>query len=279
MILNILTLIYLATFFVAIKPAEYLPVSKGEQVVHKYFILDYNEAEEQANWVYYKLNKGMLVGEAKRTNFRMDPMVSTGSASVKDYTNSGYDRGHLCPAADMKFDDLAMYETFYMSNMTPQVPAFNRGIWKSLEEKTRNWVYEKDSLIVVVGPIFSKSQLRIGSNNVAVPIYFYKILFDEGKGKILAFKMTNEGSAQNLSSFVTTVDSIEELTGIDFFSQLPDRIEENLESSIELSNWFNMDYEYSTSLQDVRIAKSHYSIIIIAAVILFVLLFIRIKTR
>ena len=266
--LSILSLLIVQTY-VLWSNDSFVPISFGETVKHNYFILSYNEDTEQANWVYYTLNKSMLIGEAERTNFRMDPKVSTESASVKDYTNSGYDRGHLCPAADMKFDETAMYETFYMSNMSPQVPAFNRGIWKSLEEQTRTWVNEKDSLIVVVGPVFLQPQTTIGNNKVVVPTHFYKILFDVDKEKMITFFMANEGSTQTLNSFVTSVDSIEELTGIDFFSQLPDNLENKLEREINVHDWFDVP-EPMPVTKKAPLSPVVVFLVIIIVVLLFV---------
>ena len=111
---------------------DLLPISTtGEIVKHKYYTLSYSEKNEQAEWVFYLLTKANSVGAVERgNNFRPDPSVPTGSASLLDYRNSGYDKGHLCPAADMSFNAQAMSETFYLSNMSPQVPSFNRGIWK-----------------------------------------------------------------------------------------------------------------------------------------------------
>ena len=115
----------------------WLPESQGELVKHKYYTLSYNEDCEQANWVAYKLTSDMVLGHAvRKNNFKEDPDVETGSAKLIDYKGSGYDRGHLCPAAAMKISNQAMSESFYMSNMSPQVPGFNRGKWKSLEAKT-----------------------------------------------------------------------------------------------------------------------------------------------
>ena len=116
---------------------ELLPTSTTGQIIkHQYFTLSYSEPHEQAEWVYYKLTPQLINGTQSRTdNFRTDPMVTSGSAQLNDYKGSGFDRGHLCPAADMKINRDAMSETFYMSNMSPQHPSFNRGIWKKLKQQ------------------------------------------------------------------------------------------------------------------------------------------------
>lgn len=225
----------------------YLPISPAHPITHQYYILSYNEETEQANWIYYKLTSDMLLGDAERnSNFRNDPLVSTKSASTKDYTKSGYDRGHLCPAADMKFDEKAMYESFYMSNVSPQVPEFNRGIWKNLESQIRDWTREKDSLYIVTGPIFDQTNIAIGKNQVVVPSAFYKVLYNPAQNQMIAFSLPNKASSLPFDKFASTVDSLEELTGIDFFSQLPDQLENRLESKIVLSGWFQSALSTST---------------------------------
>jgi endonuclease G len=267
LLLNIL----LVSLFNSYQELTFIPVSSGEQISHKYYILSYNEDTEQANWVYYKLTKEMLQGDAQRnSSFRNDPLVTTKSASTKDYTMSGYDRGHLCPAADMKFDDTAMYESFYMSNVSPQIPEFNRGIWKELESQVRNWTYEKDSLYVITGPIFDDVDVRIGKNEVRVPKYLFKILYDAAYNQMIAFTLPNIASDQPFTDFVVSVDSLESLTNIDFFSQLPDSMENRLEKRIQLSSWFK-------DIVDIK-NKGRYStnytspIILLVAVMVIILL-------
>ena len=120
---------------------NYLPSqqSNGQIVHHANYTLQYNEEHEQASWVAYRLTSHHLQNPStkRKDNFRSDPKVKTGSATLSDYKGSGYDRGHLAPAADFKWSSTAMSESFYMSNMSPQVPGFNRGIWKKLESKIR----------------------------------------------------------------------------------------------------------------------------------------------
>jgi len=130
------------------------PKSAGEIVKHTYYTLAYSEENEQALWVYYQLTPEFINGTQSRTDdFRPDPLISTGSATLADYSGSGYDRGHLCPAADMKLNKTSMSETFYLSNMSPQVAGFNRGIWSTVEDQVRKWAIEFDGLDVATGPI------------------------------------------------------------------------------------------------------------------------------
>ena len=175
--------------------------------------------------MYYELGATNLTGKASRKNdFRVDPKISRWSATPDDYKRSGYDRGHLCPAADMSFNAKAMSETFYMSNMSPQVPMVNREIWKELEEHVRNRA-RKEKLYVVTGPIFKSNKGAIGKGKVTVPGYYYKLFYSPSKQQMIAYVLPNEESKRPLNSFAVPVDKVEKMTGIDFFSQLPDDLE------------------------------------------------------
>ncbi|PCJ28396.1 MAG: DNA/RNA endonuclease [Flavobacteriales bacterium] len=216
-----------------------IPISvkkKRELIKHTYYQLEYDELHEQAAWVFYKLTPESINGIAERKNkFKPDKLVVTGSAELIDYKGSGYDRGHLCPAAVMKINQKAMDESFYMSNMSPQLPAFNRGKWKQLESQVRKWVEKEDTLFVVTGPIFSDSLGVIGINKVTIPAYYYKIIYDPtGEKKMIAFIMPNHKIENSILEYVVTVDEVELKTGLDFFSALPDELELKLESEIDL---------------------------------------------
>jgi len=205
----------------------------GELVKHSHYQLDYNESHEQPNWVYYVLTQDGVEGSAERkNNFKRDPKVATGSAEINDYKASGYDRGHLCPAADMRNSQVAMNESFYMSNMSPQHPSFNRGIWKKCETLIRGSVV--DTLYVVTGPVFRDNRGVIGVNKVTIPGYYYKVTYDKRKSKMVAYVIPNEKTDKSLNSFITTVDNVESLIGIDLFYQLPDNIENKLEMTISV---------------------------------------------
>lgn len=163
-------------------------------------------------------------------------MVRTGSAELSDYRGSGYDRGHLAPAADMKWSPTAMSESFYMSNMSPQRPRFNRGMWKRLEEKVRTWATESEEIYVVTGPVLSDNLPTIGANQVAVPEYYYKVILDfkEPELKGIGFILANQSSTQPLATYAVTIDSVEVVTGIDFFPAIEDSLEERIESSVQV---------------------------------------------
>ena len=206
------------------------------------FDLGYNEQFEQAAWVAYVLTREEIEsGTVERTdNFRADTSIASGSATPADYRRSGYDRGHLAPAGDMKWSELAMSQSFLMSNMSPQLPAFNRGIWRKLETKVRNWALEKDSLYVITGPLFSPADSLIGENGVGVPAYYFKVLVDLSPPAhdMIAFLLPNAGSSEELVHFAMPVDSLEQLSGYDFFASAPDQeIIAWLEQQIEPGNW------------------------------------------
>lgn len=214
------------------------PNSSGEIVKHTYYTLAYSEANEQASWVYYVLTPELINGTQSRTDdFRADPAVSTGSASLDDYKSSGYDRGHLCPAADMTLNKTSMSESFFLSNMSPQVAGFNRGKWSTLEDQVRKWALEFNRLDVATGPIFKDNIGTIGADNVTVPGYYYKVLYSEKKKIMIGLILPNASSSKSLDQFVVTVDQIEEKTGIDFFPGLEDKLENQLEGSVNTAGW------------------------------------------
>lgn len=204
-----------------------LPVVNGivdnEIVNHEYYTLSYNEKHEQPNWVQYLVTREMINGPAQRESaFVEDTCVSTLSARSADYKKSGFDRGHLCPAADMRLNNKCMSETFYMSNISPQLHQFNAGVWLDLENYVRSLVDRYDSLYVVTGPVLTDDLPRIHGkyNNVSVPEYFYKIIYSEKHNWMLGYLVphkTNYKTKKELFMYKVPVDSIESLTQIDFF--------------------------------------------------------------
>ena len=222
---------------------DFLPTSTTKQVInHSYYSLSYKEESEQAEWVAYFLKKRYLKNSNyKRPYFIEDKLVSTGSADWRNYRKSGYDKGHLCPAGDMEFDLKAYNETFLTSNIAPQDHGFNGGIWNRLEQKVRYWADKYDGVYVVTGGVLNSSLKTIGSEGVAVPDHFYKIILDEsnGKYKIIAFLIPNKPSDKPIFNFVVPVDTIEKLTGIDFFPALEDNSENKLEKVADAQPWFS----------------------------------------
>jgi endonuclease G, mitochondrial len=220
---------------------DFLPTSTTKTIVkHDYFTLSYNEKYEQAEWVAYELkNNRYSSRDFKRPYFIEDPKVSTQSADWRNYKKSGYDKGHLCPAGDMKFDLNAYNDTFYTSNISPQKHDFNSGIWNTLEGKVRYWAQKYDAIYVVTGGILTNDLETIGREKVAVPKYFYKVLLDESKGKykMIAFLLPAQDSNQPLYKFVVPTDVIEKMTGIDFYPKLNDKIEVPLEKNSDYKEW------------------------------------------
>lgn len=221
--------------------------------LHTYagYTLCYRESYEQSEWVAYSLTRSQLEHKVTgRTNdFRADTLISTGSAKPADYKGSGFDRGHLAPAADMAWSLKSAHDSFLMSNMSPQAPSFNRVIWKLLEEAVRNWAQQYGTIYVVTGPVLEKESNEyqsIGESEVAVPEYFYKALLvfipvyaesNSATGEIEAYRVQcaafivpNKGSGKGIYKFICSVDLAEERTGLDFFANLPDEVENLAES-------------------------------------------------
>lgn len=219
---------------------QFLPDDAGGEVIHHaHFSLSYAEQFEQAYWVAYELTIDELNAPRvpRYDRFNADYSVSTRSAFYRDYTNSGYTRGHLAPASDMAFDTLAMRESFYMSNVSPQVRPFNNGVWRELEEQTRDWARRFGRLYIVTGPVLTQPLIdRIGQNRVGVPSAFYKVLYDpdlpEVKG--IAFIIPNALSDRPLMEYAVPIDSVESLTGINFFSAIQDSV---FESTFDPQLW------------------------------------------
>lgn len=220
---------------------SYLPVSTtGVVVEHVFYTLSYSEDHEQAEWVAYELKKDQLTkNEFERPYFVQDRKLSSASADWKNYKNSGYDRGHLCPAGDRRFSYEAYHETFLTSNISPQDHDFNAGIWNRLEQKVRYWAERYDGVYVVTGGVLKEGLRTIGDERVAVPEQFYKIVVDASSDppKAIAFLMPNEASSDSIFNYVVSIDEIESLTGINFFPDLYDEIEKHLESSVDLTGW------------------------------------------
>ncbi|MEO1381670.1 MAG: DNA/RNA non-specific endonuclease [Bacteroidota bacterium] len=223
---------------------NFYPSSTTQHIItHDFIKLSYAESHEQAEWVAYELRAEDLQTFAfeRPSSFKVDPKVTSGSAHPSDYLKSGYDRGHLAPAADMSFDEDALKQSFYMSNISPQQPGFNRGIWKELEMQVRDWCKQSQNLYVVTGPVLTlRAQRRLGKEKaLAAPSRYYKILLDlnDVSSKAAAFLLPNKKSDERLSDYMVTIDSLEALTQIDFFPHLPDKQEKELESRTFKNKW------------------------------------------
>jgi endonuclease G len=225
-----------------IEEYPYLPLTSDDDmlVTHQAYSLSYLESVEQALWVAYRLDYQMITGDAERKdNFTPDPQVPTGSSDLFDFKGSGYDRGHLAPAADMKLNQLVMDESFYLSNITPQLPSFNRYIWKDLEALVRSWVTPSEPLYVVTGPLFFDDPIQtIGDNRVGIPTHFYKAVFDftGSQTRAIAFLLPHD-AAGDFDSYVLSVDELEQIVEVDFFPVVQDDVEIAAESYASLVQW------------------------------------------
>lgn len=219
----------------------FLPTSTTGQIIHHDgYSLSYSERHEQAEWVAYELKKSHVSRtNFKRPYFEVDRAVKTKAAHWRNYKKSGYDKGHLCPAGDRKYSKAAHDETFLTSNISPQKHAFNAGVWNRLEQKVRYWAGKYNGVYVVSGGVLKGSMKTIGDEKVAVPNQFYKVLIDNNSGtpKVLGFLMDHKDSNKPLYKFVVSIDKIEALTGIDFFPELDDAIEQKLEGSSSYKAW------------------------------------------
>lgn len=222
-------------------------------VEHSAMLLSYNEDHEQASWVAHIIRPEIIDGTVFRSNdFRPDPLVATGTAIEADYflkslqadssytyDGYGFDRGHLAPSADFRWSAKALSESYFYSNMSPQRPAFNREGWAELEGLLRAYIYDHPStqLYVVTGPVLHDQLPKVSRsiNGVSIPEQYFKVALDLRSEQAIAFLMPNSAISSPLGSYATTVDEVEALTGLDFFSALPNQ--SAIESSINKAHW------------------------------------------
>jgi endonuclease G len=210
---------------------------------YKGFVSSYNHKTLVPNWVAYCLTDKEVEGTfSKSYSFSRDPQVKGKQASREDYSNSGYDKGHMAPRADMKWDQEAYYQTFYFTNVCPQNHTMNAGCWSKLEQQVRDIARHYGTVYVVVGPIFdSVNPKTIGDAEVAVPDRFFKALLvpDNGSYHAIAFIMSNSGKKQKARTSAIPVDRLERIIKRDLFPTLEDKWEKKAESAY---NWEDWDY-------------------------------------
>lgn len=220
-------------------------VNPKKSVEKEYPLITYSGYEVMYNpeykiplWVKYEMVASETDGENTRQGhrFRRDPSVDLPQADDYDYRNSGWSRGHMAPAGDFKWSSQAMEETFYFTNCCPQNQSLNAGQWSTLEKKVRNWANKFGSVTVVTGPlVWENIYGTIGDNNVVVPDAFYKaILCGE---QTIAFVMFNKAENANMQNCAMSVDTLEELSDLDFFSELDDKLENKIEATYDLRYW------------------------------------------
>lgn len=232
-----------------IEDLDFLPSANGEIVKHTFYTLSYLEEHEIPEWVAYEMDrtKHNAPNIGRYDRFHPDPKVSTQSASHGDYSGSGYTRGHMAPAGDMAFNATAMQETFYMSNMCPQVREFNNGVWKELEENIRDWTYKAENMFIITGPVLSDPIKKIGRNQtkITVPSAFYKVLYDTKNNRGIGFVIPHKRSEERLETYMVPIDEVERITGLNFFSNyFSDNDEQEIEANISPTSWKVSDKRY-----------------------------------
>ena len=223
-----------------------LPIM-GEQdgvlIEHEGFTLLFDTKTMCPRWVAWELTAEETRGKVSRSgvDFKADDQVPEQyQVASWDYNGGHYGRGHMCPAGDMKWSQQAMQDCHYMTNICPQTAELNKTWWEHLERACRSWARQDGSVQIVCGPVFSDNPKRFGKKHrMAVPKGFYKVVLSlkEGKEKAIGFYYTNDDAPQPMEDAVRSVDDIEQLTGIDFFSSLPDEQEDRLEAMTDLRSW------------------------------------------
>ena len=215
--------------------------SREQIIEHLAYTVSYNHDWNLPNWVAYELTNDELYGNVERSNhFAPDPLVHGDPIVTYDYTHSGYDRGHMVPAADMKWSEQAMRESFYMTNICPQNQNLNRGDWNDLEELARDWARKFGRIYIACGPLVPKDYKTIGQNKkIAIPNAFFKVFLRQSDTSWIAigFVMPNQASNRPLMTYMLSIDEVEQLSGIDFFYNLPDNMEDDVEKEFSVRDW------------------------------------------
>ena len=210
---------------------------QGQVIQRTGYTLSYHAKHKTPQWVAWELTKEETRGNEERTNeFQPDPDVMGAKVVTYDYSHSGYDRGHMAPAGDMKWSKKAMQESFYMSNICPQDHNLNTEDWNDLENKSREWARRYGKVYIVCGPIYNGTRNEyIGDHRVKVPDAFFKVILinHDRKQAALGFYFENKAGERPLSEYLVSVDKLEDMTGLDFFSALPDDLENQLEKEIQ----------------------------------------------
>ena len=215
----------------------------GVLIEHEGFTLLFDTKTMCPRWVAWELTAEETRGKVSRSDvdFKADDQVPEQyQVASWDYNGGHYGRGHMCPAGDMKWSQQAMQDCHYMTNICPQTAELNKTWWEHLERACRSWARQDGSVQIVCGPVFSDNPKRFGKKHrMAVPKGFYKVVLSlkKGREKAIGFYYTNDDAPQPMEDAVRSVDDIEQLTGIDFFSSLPDEQEDRLEAMTDLRSW------------------------------------------
>lgn len=205
------------------------------------FTVSFNKEHSTPNYVAWELLGAEVSQDVERSNnFWQDPEIE-GCPAHFDYTHSGYDRGHLCPAADQKWSVEAMNDCFVMANICPQDHSLNAGAWNTLENKERQWAQRDSAIMIVAGPLYSVTDTEFIGNQtkIRVPGAFFKALLAPyiDKPRAIAFVYPNMTSPGNMENYAMSIDELEEILGFDLFPALPDEIENVVESRFSFKEW------------------------------------------
>lgn len=209
-------------------------------IIHKGFVVSYNPEWKVPNWVAYELTADETEGPyGRENNFDFDPSYEGWQADNSDYRNSGWSRGHMVPANHLKWDSSAMKESFYYTNICPQNESLNNHDWKYLENDCCRWANKYGRVYITCGPIIYADHETIGNGKVAVPDYFFKVVLAPVNGTYtgIGFIFKNEAGRHPQDYYARSIDEIEDITGINFYSSLPDAEEMNVESTFDTKYW------------------------------------------
>ena len=199
------------------------------------YSVSYNKDTKLPNWVAWHLTAAHTKGRNYRDGlmFEEDGEVPSPRATDYDYSRSRYDRGHMCPSGDNKWDKNAQRQSFLLTNVCPQNHELNKGDWNDLEMQCREWAKQMGDIYVVAGPVFYNGVKKtIGRNKVAVPDAFFKVVMHDGrKAKAIGFIYPNAEGHKNMAEYVKSVDDVERITGLDFFPKLDDEVEDRIEAA------------------------------------------------
>ncbi|MBQ8655964.1 MAG: DNA/RNA non-specific endonuclease [Prevotella sp.] len=227
--------------------------SEGQLLKRVGYTTSYNAQNKIPNWVAWRLTANHVNGNYRRDfmEFHEDTDIKAPRVVDNDYYNSGYDRGHMCPSGDNKWNKEAQEQSFLFTNVCPQNHNLNAGAWNDVEMQCRAWAKRYGTLYIVCGPVLKNQQHRtIGRNRVVVPEAFFKVILRQDTKtskrsqasspvyKAIGFVYENRSAKRDMKRFVRSIDEIEQLTGLDFFSNLPDDIEDAVEADAELRDWY-----------------------------------------
>lgn len=233
----------------ALAQVDHKQITDGQMLHYPGFDILYSPRDRQPYYAAWIITPQTTANTThnRSNNFRPDPNVEN-TAQLADYRNSGYDRGHIVPSADMRYSKEAQDACFYLTNISPQNNNLNSKAWAKLEEQCRQWVMRDSTLIIVAGPILTDHLTQtIGPNKVTVPDRYFKVILAPytNPPRAIGFIMPNTYVEGGVQATATTVDQVEEITGLDFFAALPDDIENQIESTAHYNQWQHSKHKHN----------------------------------